>query len=454
MAENHRRDNRMTPRAKSTLAAGVALAVVLAGLRPALADIPLVEHDGWKVSTDGRVNAFLSVASGTGLPDQEPDFLGGGTNDTKDSTGGLHSTRIRNGFMMSILGFTGTKELSEDFKVTTRVALWMNVAGSRTQNVSGLVDPRELFGKIEGRWGSVLGGSDLSLFGRGGILVDFRIAHEYGLGYPCGIRDASGGGCGMVGFGAPFPGYNPGFVYATPSLSGFQLSLGLYDPATIGNAQLDRAPLPRVEGELKFEYKEIVRVFTSGLWQVLEGTVHNTDPVTGLGVAKNLHTDAWGVQAGAMLSLGPVMVGGAAYEGAGFSPLAAVDESQIAADSAGVLRNSRGAFALGAVLVDALRLKVAGGAGVWLLDKNKNDAGTSSATGSPTNPQLIKQNLGLTVGVYQTTGPVHFALEYFRAQQTWYDRGVASATDPMKTVGVVTPEQDVNFINAGMTTVW
>ena len=61
---------------------------------------------------------------------------------------------------------------------------------------------------------------------------------------------------------------------------------------------------------------------------------------------KNLHTDAWGVQAGAMLSLGPVQLGGAAYRGAGFSPITYLDESVIAADSAGVLRNSRGAFGL------------------------------------------------------------------------------------------------------------
>jgi hypothetical protein len=94
--------------------------------------------------------------------------------------------------------------------------------------------------------GSVLAGSDLALFGRGGILLDARIAHDYGLGYPCSVRDASGGACGMAGFGAVFPGFEPGFVYATPSLRGAQISVGIYDPATIGNASLNRAPLPRV----------------------------------------------------------------------------------------------------------------------------------------------------------------------------------------------------------------
>jgi hypothetical protein len=443
----------MTIRRVSILAVvGVTQTAVLLGSRPARADIPLVQYDGWHLSTDGRVGLFMSVAEGNGLPPQEPDFLGAGTEDTSTSTNDIHSTRLRDGFLMSILGFTATKEVSPDFKVTARIGVWMNASGSRTQNVSGEVDPRELYGKIEGPWGSLLAGSDLEIFGRGGILVDLRIAHEYGLGYPCSIRDASGAACGMSGFGAPFPGWNPGLVYATPNLGGFQLSLGIYDPATIDNAQLDRAPLPRFDGELKYDYKDVFRAFASGFWQVLEGTVQNT--MTGNG-ERDLHDNGWGAQAGAMVSVGPIMLGGAAYTGSGFSPISALDESQISADSTGLLRDSRGAFGLAAVLIDPARLKIAGGAGLFHLDKDKNDVpGIMDATGAPTNPQLLEQNLGLTVGAYQTTGPVHFALEYFRAQSTWYPLGVASPTDPTKTAGVLTPKQDLNFINAGMTVVW
>ena len=251
----------------------------------------------------------------------------------------------------------------------------------------------------------------------------------------------------MIAFGAPFPGFEPGMVYATPSMGGVQLSVGIYDPATIANAQLDRAPLPRFEGELKFDLAKLFRVFASGFWQVMEGTPPGGMP------PRDLHTNAWGAQAGAMVSAGPVMVGGAAYEGAGFSPITYVDESVIAADSTGLLRNSRGGFGLAALVIDSLHVKVAGGAGLWKVDKNRNDSGPISPTGDPRNPALIKQNLGMTVGIYQTTGPVHFALEYFRAQHTWYDRGVANATDPTM-VNIVTPQQTINFVNAGMTIAW
>jgi hypothetical protein len=423
---------------------GLASLVLVAP--PARAEIPLVQYDGWRLSTDGRVNTFLSVGEGQALPAGQPEYPGGagGTADIATSAGDIHSSRIRNGFLMSILGFTGQKELSPNFKVTTRVGLWMNVTGSRTKNNVGQIDPRELYGKIEGHWGSLLGGSHLSLFGRGGILVDADIAHDYGLGYPCAIKDASGGACGMAGFGAPFPGFDPGFVYATPSLGGLQVSVGIYDPAIIENANLNRAPLPRVEGEVKFDLRQMLRVFVSGFWQTLEGT-----PAGG---TKNLSVNAWGGQAGGMVALGPILVGGAAFTGAGFAPINYLEEGVISADSEGVLRKASGGFGLGAVVIDALRLKVAGGAGVWQLEKSKNDPPEPTATVA-TNPALIKQNLGITAGLYQTTGPVHFTLEYFRAQHTWFDRGVANPNNPA-VVNVVTPKQVVNFINVGMTVVW
>lgn len=442
-------------RTRSALAASaLAFAMALCRSGTANAEIPLVQYDGWQLSTDGRVNAFASVAEGNGLPD-EPENLGAGTADAQTSTGSLHSTRIRNGFLMSILGFTGLKEVSPNFKVTTRIALWMNISGTRTKNIPALVDPREVYGRIEGGWGSIQGGSQLALFGRGGIGVDFAIAHDYGLGYPCSIRDASGGACGMSGFGAPFPGFEPGFVYATPRLGGFQLSLGAFDPATIGNAQLARAPTPRLEGEATFAFREIFRLFANGFWQAVEGTV----PDAALpGGQKDLHSDTWGAQVGAMIAAGPVMVGGAAFEGLGFSPITNLEESVITADSAGVLRKARGGFALAAVVIERLKLKIAGGAGLWHLDKNKDDAPAlvpqMDGTNAPSDPHLIKQNFGVTAGLYQTTGPVHFALEYFRAEHTWYDRGVPSATDPSVATGVTTPRQVVNFINLGMTIAW
>ena len=352
--------------------------------------------------------------------------------------------------MMSILGFNAHKELSENLKVSARVALWMNTSSSRTKNVPGLVDPRELYGRLEGPWGSFQGGSDLALFGRGGMLTDAAIAHDYGMGYPCLIQDASGGACGMAAFGAIFSGFEPGLTYTTPSLAGLALAVGLYDPANIANGDLNRSPLPRIEGEVSFTH-EIVRVYASGFWQDMEGTI--SDPGGPPGSKKDLKTEAWGAQAGLMLTLGPVMVGGAGFTGSGLSPITHIDEHQTAVDSTGTLRKSRGVFGLGGFVIDSIHTKLAGGVGVFHVDKTSNDPEPVSPTGTPQNPQVLKENVGFTAGVYQTTGPVIFALEYFRAEHTLYPFGQTNPVDP-SVVDIHYPAQAVNFVNAGFTVIW
>jgi hypothetical protein len=359
----------------------------------------------------------------------------------------LRSTRIRNGFFPSILGVNVRKQVYPELKLTARAALWMNTSGTRTKNSPGAIDPRELYGKLEGSWGSLLGGSDLALFGRGGILVDSDIAHEYGMGYPCLIENASGGACGMAAFGAVFPGFEPGFVYTTPELGGFELSLGVYDPANVANAQLTRSPLPRLEAELAFAFPDLVKVFANGFWQKLEGS----PPVDAM--LTDIEATAWGGQGGLMLTLGPVMVGGAGFAGRAIMPITYLEESQITFDDQGVPRKSRGGFGLAAVEFEPIHLKVAGGAGVFLLDKTKNDPEAVSATGLVGNPRLIRQNFGITAGVYQATGPLHFALEYFRAEHTFHEYGEADPNDPTL-INILTPVQVVHFINAGFTIVW
>ena len=89
-------------------------------------------------------------------------------------------------------------------------------------------------------------------------------------------ENASGGACGMAAFGAVFPSFEPGFVYTTPNAGGFELSVGVYDPANVANGQMNRTPYPRLEGEATFAIQDVVKLFASGFWQHLEGTP--TDP--------------------------------------------------------------------------------------------------------------------------------------------------------------------------------
>src|SRR6185369_5937665 len=130
----------------------------------AFGEVLLGESGGWKATTDGRVNAFISADWGDGIPQSQPDYIGTVTRDrTHDAAGNISGTRIRNGFLTSILAFEISNQVSENFKATARVGLWMNISSGRTKNNVGPLDPRELYGKLEGPWGSFLGGRHMSL---------------------------------------------------------------------------------------------------------------------------------------------------------------------------------------------------------------------------------------------------------------------------------------------------
>ena len=82
------------------------LATVALGLQPASAEVPLVQFGGWQFFTHGRVNTFFSLAEGTSVPADQPDNTGAGTADYANSSGEHpREPGIRNGFLMSILGF-------------------------------------------------------------------------------------------------------------------------------------------------------------------------------------------------------------------------------------------------------------------------------------------------------------------------------------------------------------
>lgn len=95
-----------------------------------------------------------------------------------------------------------------------------------------------------------------------------------------------------------------------------------------------------------------------------------------------------------MVALGPVMVGGAFFMSAGLSPITHVEENQAGFDSAGVPRKSRGGFGLAAFTVEALRLKLAGGAGVFRLDKSENDPEPVNSENRALGPAIARCSIG------------------------------------------------------------
>jgi hypothetical protein len=107
-------------------ASALALAaLVFAWPKASKAEVELGKAAGWTVSTDGRVNAFVSHAWG----EDRPEGLGSlpwvgfneaGSRGEVNSDLKLRKTRIRSGYVPSTLAFNFRKHVSDEFKLSSR----------------------------------------------------------------------------------------------------------------------------------------------------------------------------------------------------------------------------------------------------------------------------------------------------------------------------------------------
>jgi hypothetical protein len=421
--------------------AGVACAALLAA-RPARAEIKIAERNGWVLTTEGRLNSFLSVARGDAIPMNEQNYTGLDDEATPDHT--LESARVRTGFIASVLGFDLKSQLSETVSVHGRASLWMLASSQRSEGDEPAVDAREAFFKLEGPFGGFLAGRAMGLFSRGAILGNYELEHAYGLGHPCATKVASVGACGHAGFGVLFPGFHAGLVYNTPVIGGFQLSAGVFDPAALNEGAYRRTPLPRAEAEATLNVARHFRAFAGVLWQPVSRNDTVTDPVTMMNVTQEQNVTATGISYGALVAVGPLAVGGSGYYGKGLGLNTPLEDNPINIISAtGELRTQDGYY--GAATLTIAETKLAGGVGISRL---KRDAADPPDTGNVITP---KQQVGFSGGVYQgVSKTVFLALEVFRGITTWFDRGEPMGADLV----VVRPRQAVTFVNAGATMVW
>jgi len=424
----------------------LGIAIVAAGVLPAAragAEIPLVSVDGWELTTDGRINNFVSVTRGNWIPVNEPSYTG--VDDERTADNQIASTRLRTGFMMNILGFELRKHLTPATQVRARVALWAGSSSLRSALDAPGVEARDAYFKLEGPWGGFLVGRALALFARGGILLDYDVEHGTGLGYPCAIREVHGGACGHAGFGLLFPGFHSGFVYNTPSVGGLQLSVGAYDPIQFAESNYRRTPYPRPEAELTFATPgKTFTAFVGGLWQRISATL--VPDVNMPTVRANYDFDAYGVNYGFGINVGPLKLGFSGFAGKGLGLAVPLEDNPAILLSGRPGLRSEDGYWGGAALVFG-GTKIAGGAGITRAKRDVDDPPDTS-----TNVPYVAQQLGFSGGIYQTVfGMVTFAVEYFGAQFTWFDRTETLADGSL---AVVRPRQFVNFVNVGATLVW
>jgi len=420
---------------------------------PAPSGIQLANSNGWKVSVDGRLNAFFVYGFGNHNASNAPEtgaliVPGIGTGISADNqidvNGNFKTPRIRSGFVPNIIGFNFSKQLTDTTVMSGRIALWSDVHSNVSVYINAQTYVQEGYLKLEGPWGTFTAGRQLALFNRGAIEIDFNYGHNYGVGWPCNFNGVLPA-CGQIGYGALFPFFRAGLVYATPSLAGLQFTAGAFDP-TILAGKWERLITPTFEAELaytlNFAGSGMFKLFTNGVWQRLGGAANFVDPTPAMpNPPKDMRTianktvDQLGVAGGFRLEVGPLRLGFTGHYGPGLGFYYAQENSQVAVYFSqdafdphdGDLRTFRGFYGqLALVLGKAM---ISGGAGASQVLPLSFDDTTA-------NP-MPKQNLGINaVFNYHLYDNLVWDLDYFRAQSSWYGTAVT---------------QTVNVVSSGFT---
>jgi hypothetical protein len=439
----------------------------------ALAEKTIAKGDGYEIYTDGRVGGFVSEVYGQGYPTPKTqvdmngiprtvyEASGGGfrgfdekqlVNDpalaagqSYTEQGVINSMRLRSGFLGNILGFGVRSPVTETTTATAYVQLWGFIESiDRNKANENLADFRQGYGKLDGPWGSFTAGRTRALLSRGATDINFKYAHQYGVGYP-GQIDNRGPTSGMIGFGALSSGWGGTLQYATPELVGFQLTVGIFDPIQLQASGLNRTKYARPEAELRYKVslgsEGMVELFANGgVQKVYKDGYCPPKSATSSGFCDET---AGGMGYGGRFEYGIVHVGVAGHFGHGLGLTRAMEVSDASTDPDGHLRDSDGYYLQTQFVIRNFDLFAGVGlARIFLTDGDKQRVpNPADPTGQTTvlRNSVIKNQIGANAGVvYHMTPSVHFDVDYMRAEANWY----------------LGEQQVIHVLNSGMTLTW
>ena len=451
-------------------------ALVFASPTIANAEVPLAKAGGWTFSTDGRVNGFLSHVWGDNRPEGLENLAWVGFNEitqgeAADKEGKLRTTRIRSGYVPSVLGFNLKKLQDGGLNVHARVELGIQISNTTPAGIPNQtwMDPRQVYLDVGGNWGTVRVGRDFRLFSRGNLFMNYELGHAYGVGFPCSYQKIFGGACGHVGFGTLWPDFTGQITYITPNFGDvFQVSVGAFDPRTVETLNWFRIPIPRFETEAiaKYDFRPGwgFKAWVNGAWQQVGLSYDVEDPTTMEVIRREdeLNT-VYGVGGGAIGYFGPIKAGVSGYMGKGmdgfefltFNPIISSRDSFNGQEQYEI-RPARGYLAEASVTFGSTW--VMGGYGRAELDRMDTDVPIVPRPGVPTDinaAPLLRSQTGISAGVFHRIEHVVFGIDYFNAHYGFDPRFVdEDPNDGLNNGAYVEPKQTVNIVNAGATLEW
>src|SRR5205809_6068915 len=350
------------------LALGVAATASAQGLTMQMSN-------GWAFQFSGNVNVFMVFSK------------------ANTEAGDASNSSVRTGLLPAFATFEarGTEaglKLAVHFGFAPQIqnAGVHDNFGNGTQ-AGAQIDMRQVYLTIGLKDGSqILAGRELGLFGRQNIVQDMAL---FGVG-AVGIGGGQGGGttAGRIGYGYIYPNFNAQVTYSTKGGTPAQISIGIFQPSTLGSGTYTFTSIPRVEAEVTYNQKSgstKYMVWAGGLWQSTKSA-----PTGGTSIS------SFGGTAGVKVDISDLTVVVSGYIGKGLGTGLMFSGNEVAGAGTGTeLRTSDGGYAQ--VMYHANKGKTSVGAS-WGFSRLKFN-NTAAPAGDGTNRSLSN--------VYSYTGGIY-----------------------------------------------
>ena len=268
------------------------LALVAAFSMPTNAAVVLGGSDGWEVSYGGFINLFYTQT--------DFEYADGSSEDSAHLQEGLlpafHTMTVKT---PEVNGLTGTGQITFAVDSSSEKASRLNKSG--VAGTGSNIDMREVFFNVSGDFGTISVGRTLALFQRQAILKDITL---FGMGAIAG-PDGGGTGLGRIGYGYVYPDFRTRFVYTTPDMNGFQLSVGIFDPQEPLGGNISETDTPQFQAEATYN-----STFEGGSFSGWAGFIWQEQEIIGKG---DVETVGWNI--GASVSASGFSMTGSYYDG-------------------------------------------------------------------------------------------------------------------------------------------
>ena len=164
-----------------------------------------------------------------------------------DNVSNTLDSRVKMGFLPNTIGFNFSKEMG-DLTLGGRSSFWTSINDSLDDGLATdtAIDVRQFYATVDGDFGRVLLGKDFGLYARSNIFLDEILI---GFGSP-----GTGGGVsfGNIRAGYPYPTPSDQITYRALEMSGFNIAVGILDPADTVTGTNDENAAPRFESEVTY----------------------------------------------------------------------------------------------------------------------------------------------------------------------------------------------------------